>query len=195
MATSSANNKVIHGARCVVSVAGNPVGVFTSVSYGVNYSHQPIYILGKASAAEIAMTGMDVVTIQCHGWRVLGHGPFAGSQNTSANAASGSSSATPSSGGASSSGDSSSTGDVGMAKLQDVLSAGAVSVAIIDKSVQTGGRDALVMQVDQCRVVNFQSQLNAKQAQDFSVTFVGITYSDESGAQQDPSFSNLTLPG
>jgi hypothetical protein len=183
----AANNKVIHGARCVVLVNGLPVGVFTSVSYGVNYSHQPIYILGRSGAAEIAMTGMDVVSVQAHGWRVLDHGPFAGkgTNNTSGTPVGQS--------------DSQSTGDVGMPKLQDLLTQGAISIAIVDKLASSGSGGGasndgkVTMQVDQCRVVNFQSQINSRQAQDFSVTFVGISYSDEAGAQNEPSWS-INLP-
>jgi hypothetical protein len=72
-----ANNKVMHGARAVVSVNGKVCGVFTSVSYGVAYNTIPVYILGRPSAAEIAMVGMETVKVSCHGWRVVDHGPFA----------------------------------------------------------------------------------------------------------------------
>lgn len=185
----AANNKVIHGARCVVLVDGAPVGIFTSVSYGVNYTHQPIYILGRTGAAEIAMTGMDVVTVQAHGWRVLDHGPFAGGQTNSTSAVPVTAGSTSTAG-----------GEVAMPKLQELLSKGAISIAIVDKTASAGSGGGssndgkTIMQVDQCRVTNFQSQLNSRQAQDFSVTFVGLTYSDEAGAQNEPSFS-INLPG
>lgn len=168
----AANNKVLHGARCVLLIEGNPVGVFTSVQYGVNYAHQPIYILGRSSASEIAMTGMDVVTVTAHGWRVMDHGPFAGSG-----------------------GNGTAGGEIGMPKLQDLLTKGTISVALVDRIDGASGNNQgrVFMQVDQCRVVNFSSQMQARQAQDFSVTFVGLSYSDEAGQQNEPSFS-IDLP-
>jgi len=79
--------KVVSGARCKVFIGGSGkpgdtssmtlVGIFNSVSFGLGYGAQPVYILGRYSPAEIDYTDQDVVGITCTGWRVVGHGPHA----------------------------------------------------------------------------------------------------------------------
>jgi hypothetical protein len=67
--------KVVSGARCKVSIDGQVVGIFNSISYGLSYDTQPVYILGRFTAAEIDYTAQEVVGVTCTGWRVIGHGP------------------------------------------------------------------------------------------------------------------------
>lgn len=73
--------KVMNGARAILGLvdpnsgaAGN-VGVFNNVSYGLAYSAEPIYILGRYSPDEIVYTAQEAVTIQASGWRVIDEGP------------------------------------------------------------------------------------------------------------------------
>lgn len=69
--------KTMHGARAKLAINNKPIGIFTSVSYGVSYDVQPVYILGRVTAAEIVVTGQEVVTVTCEGLRVYSNGPYA----------------------------------------------------------------------------------------------------------------------
>jgi len=76
-----ASSKVLTGARCKVGVYSPAtgqtqiVGLFNNVSYGLAFSAQEAYILGKYAPAEIDYTSQDAVHITASGWRVIGHGP------------------------------------------------------------------------------------------------------------------------
>jgi hypothetical protein len=75
-----ARAKTMHGSRAQLSINGTIVGIFNSVSYGVEYEANAVYILGRFNAAEIALTGMNVINIQASGYRVVGSGPYAVSE-------------------------------------------------------------------------------------------------------------------
>ena len=66
--------KVITGARAVVRVNGNIVGIFESCSVAKNFGTEPIFILGSYIPREIAITSSEVVTVTCAGFRVVGTG-------------------------------------------------------------------------------------------------------------------------
>jgi hypothetical protein len=68
--------KTVTGARAKLYINRRLAGIFTSVSYEVNYGVTPIYILGRYNAAELVYTDMDVITMSVSGFRVLGNGPF-----------------------------------------------------------------------------------------------------------------------
>jgi hypothetical protein len=72
---------VISGARAMVSIAQGdaftPIGIYSDVSYSYNIDQQPVYILGRYSAASIDPVALEVCSISATGWRVLDHGPFA----------------------------------------------------------------------------------------------------------------------
>jgi hypothetical protein len=67
--------KTMHGARAQLAIDGQIVGIFNNVSYGVQYDANPVYILGRFNAAEIALTGMEPVSVQAGGFRVIDGGP------------------------------------------------------------------------------------------------------------------------
>lgn len=74
--------KTVTGARATLSVANPNTGGYTgltgyanNVSYSLNYSAEPIYILGNAAPEEIVYTAQEVVSISTSGWRVVDHGP------------------------------------------------------------------------------------------------------------------------
>ncbi len=69
--------KTIHGARAKLFIDGKAQGQFNSVRLGVSYSHIEPYILGRFSAAEIALTGMDPVRVSLSGYRKYTDGPYA----------------------------------------------------------------------------------------------------------------------
>ena len=66
--------KVFTGARAKVYVDNVLVGIFDSCSYAVNVGAEPIHILGRYSAAEIAQTSYEAVTVNCSGFRIIGNG-------------------------------------------------------------------------------------------------------------------------
>ena len=66
----------MHGARAQLHINGVIVGIFNSVSYGVSYGADPIYVLGRFSAAEIVLTGMDAISVTASGFRVINGGPY-----------------------------------------------------------------------------------------------------------------------
>lgn len=68
-------HKVFTGGRAIVSVGGQVVGLYNSVSYGMTVRAEPIFTLGRYSANEITPTGYDTVTVQCSGWRIIDQGP------------------------------------------------------------------------------------------------------------------------
>lgn len=68
--------KTFHGGRAQVVVDGKIVGLFSSVSWGGAYDVQPVFLLGRMSAAESVYTGSDVVQVTCSGFTVVDHGPF-----------------------------------------------------------------------------------------------------------------------
>ncbi len=77
-----ATSKIMHGARAQVILNGKTVGIFTNVSYGMQYDIQPAFILGRFSAAELAYTAAEPIGISASGWRVIDQGPFTASGGT-----------------------------------------------------------------------------------------------------------------
>ena len=69
-----AKAKVFTGSRAKVYVDNVLVGVFDSCSYAVNVGAEPIFLLGRFSAAEIAPTSYEAVTVNCSGFRLIGNG-------------------------------------------------------------------------------------------------------------------------
>ncbi|HUM43573.1 MAG TPA: hypothetical protein PKI14_11570 [Fervidobacterium sp.] len=72
----AAQQQILHGARCQLIIDGKKVGLFSSISYGVNYDVQPSFILGRYSAAELTYTGQDVVSVNATGFRVVENGAY-----------------------------------------------------------------------------------------------------------------------
>ncbi len=69
-------SKTMTGARAQLAIDGKIVGIFSSVSTGVSYDANPVYVLGRFAAAEIALTGADVVSLTATGFRVVDSGPY-----------------------------------------------------------------------------------------------------------------------
>jgi hypothetical protein len=62
------------GARAVVRVDQQVVGVFDSCQYGGNIGTEPIHTLGRYSASEISVTSYEAIQVSCSGFRVIGQG-------------------------------------------------------------------------------------------------------------------------
>src|SRR5574338_549981 len=69
-----AQNKVVHGGRAKVYVDNKLVGIFESCSISKAFGTEPIFILGKYDAAEIALHSADVVNVSCSGFRIVDQG-------------------------------------------------------------------------------------------------------------------------
>src|SRR5216683_1874998 len=73
--------KVLHGARAQLMIVdpntgdSKVVGIFNNVSYSLIYDAQPVFILGRFSAAEIGYTAMEPIQVTATGWRVVNAGP------------------------------------------------------------------------------------------------------------------------
>lgn len=74
-------SKVMHGARAKLMISDpstgkvDTVGIFSNVSFGVQYDVAPVFLLGRFSADELVYTGQEVVNINATGFRVIGSGP------------------------------------------------------------------------------------------------------------------------
>lgn len=72
--TTSKGGKVLTGNRSKVYINGELVGIFDSCTVSGTIATEPVFILGRSSAAEIAVTAADVVNVSCSGFRVVGAG-------------------------------------------------------------------------------------------------------------------------
>lgn len=68
--------KTMHGSRAQVMIDGQVIGIFNNVSYGVKYDANAIYVLGAFSAQEIVLSGMEAISVDCSGFRVVDNGPY-----------------------------------------------------------------------------------------------------------------------
>ena len=71
--------KTMTGARGKVYLAdlnGKPqlVGIFSSVSWGLTFDVQPVFILGRHGPDELVYTAQEPVAVNCSGFRVIGAG-------------------------------------------------------------------------------------------------------------------------
>lgn len=72
--------KTMHGARGKVYIAdpntGKPelIGIFSTISWGLQYDVQPVFLLGRHGADELVYTAQEPVTVNCSGFRVVGAG-------------------------------------------------------------------------------------------------------------------------
>lgn len=162
-----AKSKVLHGARAVLWVANTPVGLFNNVSYGVTYDVSPVYILGRASAAELAYVGMEVIEISASGFRILGVGPYAVMDKA--------------------------TGAALVPKLQDILNYQDLTVSLHDR-LETDPDKGNIMTVTNVKPRGFSTSVGARGLQEMTVTLVGLLLSDESGSNAEPA-SSANLPG
>ena len=68
--------RILNGARAILSVGSKTVGVFTNCSWGVTYDLNPAYILGRYSAAELTYTGQEPISVTATGFRVIDNGAY-----------------------------------------------------------------------------------------------------------------------
>lgn len=68
--------QTIAGNMALIYVNNALVGIFDSVNYSTNIGTEPVFILGRSTAAEIAITHQEIATLNCSGFRVAGAGPY-----------------------------------------------------------------------------------------------------------------------
>lgn len=66
--------KTIVGARALVYVKNQLVGIFESCTVANTTSTEAIHLLGRYTPAEIAITAKEAVNVTCAGFRVAGNG-------------------------------------------------------------------------------------------------------------------------
>ena len=62
---------VMTGARAIIKVNDQAVGIFDSCQYGANIGTEPIHTLGRYSPVEISVTSYEAVQVSCSGFRVV----------------------------------------------------------------------------------------------------------------------------
>lgn len=102
--------KVVSGARALVRINNKLIGIFTNVSYGVAFTAEASYILGRFSANDIDYTAAEVINIGASGWRVYGKAATASPES----------------------------GAPGMPRLQDLLTADYVTFEVYDRQNRDG---------------------------------------------------------
>jgi len=69
-----ANKKVMTGARAIIYIDSVAVGMFESCTYSSSMRTEPAYILGRFTAAQIVPTSMEVINLNCSGFRIFDEG-------------------------------------------------------------------------------------------------------------------------
>lgn len=148
------------GARGLVSIYdGNtgkttPIGMFTSISYGLIYDVAPIYTLGRYTAAETVYTAQEVVNVSASGFRIVGHGPQV---------------------------------EAAVPLLSKLMSHEYVQITVIDRQT-----NLTIATINECRPTGYSTSVNARQATEFTVNYVGILLSDENATNEEAATaSNL----
>lgn len=78
-----AASQILNGARAKLGIYDPAtgltriIGLFSDVSFGLQYDAQEAYILGRYSPAVTTYVGQNPVNITASGYRVVGHGPHA----------------------------------------------------------------------------------------------------------------------
>jgi hypothetical protein len=68
-------SKVMHGARAVLNIGGQTMGIFTDCSWSVGFDVQVPYILGRFAGDSTVYVGAEPVQLSVSGYRVMNHGP------------------------------------------------------------------------------------------------------------------------
>jgi hypothetical protein len=158
-----AASKVIHGARAILSVSGKKVGFFANCSWNVNLDVAPVYIIGRLSAAELVYTGAEVVSVTAAGFRIMDQGAFG-----------------------------STSGVQLIPKLTEMLTYEDISIELTDRSAADPAK-ATIMKVSNCKATGFSSQVSPRSLQEFTVTFQGLVYTDETADTNEEPTDSMDL--
>lgn len=67
--------KTLTGARAIVQIKGQPVGIFNNIAYSNRTVREPIYTLGSFLPREICAISQDPVAVRLSGYRHIGKTP------------------------------------------------------------------------------------------------------------------------
>lgn len=148
--------KILSGARAILTVNNRTVGLFTSCSWGVSYDAVPSFTLGRYSPVEITYAGQEAISVTATGFRVIDNGAYVAAS---------------------------------LPKLQELLNHEDISISIQDR--QTG---KTIMQVIGVRPTGYSTDVSARGISTFSVNFLGLRASDESGQNEEGGDTNGTSP-
>jgi hypothetical protein len=160
----AAATKTFHGTRAILSAnlsdgstsdTQSQLGIFESIETGVTQDHFEPFILGRASAGEVAVMGQAPIMVRLSGFRKiegenLQYGPY-GNKNLAMN------------------------------KLQEILADNKeLMIQVFDR--QSG---QVVARVLNCKVVSHNFSVAAKQPARLSLELVGLVFEDETGSQSE----------
>lgn len=64
-------DNIFSGARAIIKIQGQPVGLFTQCSWGQTYGLVPNHILGAEAPAELTSTHQDAIAVDLTGFHIL----------------------------------------------------------------------------------------------------------------------------
>ena len=158
--------KIIDGARSVIWMGNTQIGIFNSTSLSASLDIATAYILGRYTAASQQYVGASPVQLSCTGYRVINHGPLAVVDTT--------------------------TNARLFAAYQDMALYDGLQVSIHDPS-ESDPTKSLIMQVFEVYPVSFNNNIASRSLSEFSVTFQGLTWGDETDNSIEPAYS-ASLP-
>lgn len=71
------SNKIVHGARVLISVGGRLIGIIYNCSWQMAYDTADAYIVGRLSVAEIAYTAQEPISGSLAIWKIVDAGAHA----------------------------------------------------------------------------------------------------------------------
>jgi hypothetical protein len=151
-------SKIVNGARAILYIGTTPIGMFESCSTSVALDTAQAWILGRYTVGANEYVGAEMIQIQASGFRVLDHGPF-----STADASSGASL---------------------FPLIQNLAETEDLTISLHDRT-QTDPEKGLIMSVSNCKARSWNSGVSARSLSQFSMTFEGIFYSDESGSNAE----------
>jgi hypothetical protein len=163
-----ANTPVMNGARAVVKVNGNIIGLYENITWTISLNNEPIHILGRFSPAEIAVTSYEAVTCNCSGFRFVGNGAFTGSASEPTGTSP------------------SAKGGPSFPALQDLLTLEDITLSVTDR--QTGLN---ILTVIGCKATSYNSGFQSKAVSKIAVTYVGIRAQEENLDQNEVGANDL----
>lgn len=147
--------KTMHGARAVMKIDGEPVGIWMDVSWSALHDVRPVDILGRFTSAELVTVGVQPVAISCTGWRPVEQGQ--GAENARGPHV-----------------------DAKVPKVQDLLSIHDVDISVWDRQT-----DRNILVANNCRPAGYRTRVSVRGLQEISVDYIGIIAYDESGPQME----------
>jgi len=72
-----AQSRIFTGARAIIFIGENQVGLFANCSWSIRQDKAPAYVLGRFNPVEITSTSQEPVQMSLTGYRVVEHGPYA----------------------------------------------------------------------------------------------------------------------